>query len=147
MAVVRFYEKPGCATNARQKRLLAASGHEVVPLNLLTEAWSAVRLRPFFAGMAVAEWFNRAAPRVKSGAVVPEAMEAETALALLVADPLLIRRPLIEVAGRRAAGFDRDRLDGWIGLADESVDGALDGCSHQGAALPSCPGPSDGDRA
>ena len=30
MATVTFYEKPGCVTNARQKRMLEAAGHTVV---------------------------------------------------------------------------------------------------------------------
>ena len=29
MAKVVFYEKPGCGGNARQKRLLVQSGHEL----------------------------------------------------------------------------------------------------------------------
>ena len=37
MAKVIFYEKPGCANNAKQKALLAAAGHEVEARNLLTE--------------------------------------------------------------------------------------------------------------
>ena len=37
MATVIFYEKPGCVGNAKQKRLLADAGHEVVPRDLLTE--------------------------------------------------------------------------------------------------------------
>jgi len=48
MATVTFYEKPGCINNTRQKKLLAAAGHQVVALNLLTEAWQPDRLRPFF---------------------------------------------------------------------------------------------------
>jgi hypothetical protein len=40
---------------------------EVQPHNLLTEVWTAERLRLFFEELPVAEWFNRAAPGVKSG--------------------------------------------------------------------------------
>jgi hypothetical protein len=45
MATVTFYEKPGCINNTRQKKLLVAVAHQVVALNLLTEAWQPVRLR------------------------------------------------------------------------------------------------------
>ena len=48
MATVTFYEKPGCINNTRQKKLLAAAGHQVVAKNLLTEVWQAERLRAFF---------------------------------------------------------------------------------------------------
>ncbi len=143
MAVVIFFEKPGCATNTKQKRLLAASGHEVVAKDLLTEPWSGERLASFFAGLAVDRWFNRAAPKVKSGEIVPESLEPAAALALLVAEPLLIRRPLIEVDGKRMAGFDRDRLKSWIGLTDPG-DAVPEGCSHEGRVNPTCPPPAGG---
>ena len=91
MALVVFYEKPGCATNARQKQMLADAGHQLEVRNLLTERWTAQSLLPFLAGQPVSLWFNRAAPRVKSGEVDPAACDAETALLMLLADPLLIR--------------------------------------------------------
>lgn len=116
MTKIVFYEKPGCANNARQKALLRASGHEVEARSLLSEAWTPERLRSFFGDRPVNEWFNRAAPRVKSGEIRPEAIAAETALALMIADPLLIRRPLLEAGGRRETGFDAALIDAWVGL-------------------------------
>jgi nitrogenase-associated protein len=116
VARVDFYEKQGCAGNARQKALLVASGHEVVTHDLIATPWSAAMLRPFFGARPVAEWFNRAAPAVKSGAILPEAMTQEAALAAMVANPILIRRPLMQVGERREAGFDQDAVAAWIGL-------------------------------
>jgi nitrogenase-associated protein len=118
MSKVLFFEKPGCINNTRQKKLLAAAGHEVDARNLLTEAWSTARLRPFFGGLPVAEWFNKSAPRVKSGEVKPERVSEEMALALMVADPLLIRRPLMQVGEERMVGFDSEQVDAWIGLTE-----------------------------
>ena len=126
MATVLFWEKPGCAGNARQKALLAASGHAVSAQDLRTEAWTAGTLRPFFGDRPVAEWFNRNSPRVKSGDVLPEALDELAALSLMLADPLLICRPLMQVGNRREAGFDPALVAAWIGLqqggpaADES---------------------------
>lgn len=117
MTIITFYEKPGCANNSRQKRLLAAAGHTVQARNLLTEPWTKERLLSFFGNRPVAEWFNRAAPKVKSGEIVPEEIDAETALAMLRAEPLLIRRPLIETDERREAGFDPEVIEGWLGLS------------------------------
>lgn len=114
---VIFYEKPGCGNNTRQKQWLAAAGHTVVARSLLTEPWTAPRLRAFFGALPVAEWFNRAAPRIKSGQVLPQEQDADGALALMLADPLLIRRPLMEVAGICRCGFDPEAVDAWIGLA------------------------------
>lgn len=116
MILVHFYEKPGCANNARQKRLLEAAGCQVLAHDLLREPWMADRLRAFFGDRPVAQWFNPAAPRVKSGAVRPNDLDAATALALLLAEPLLIRRPLLEVDGWRTAGFDAAELAARFGL-------------------------------
>jgi nitrogenase-associated protein len=116
MAIVVFYEKPGCANNTQQKVLLAAAGHSVWAKNLLTEAWPAARLRPFFGDLLVARWFNPSAPRIKSGEVDPARLSEDEALLEMEKDPLLIRRPLMEVDGRRCAGFDLIEIDAWIGL-------------------------------
>ena len=131
MAVVLFYEKPGCGTNARQKRMLEKAGHIVITRNLLSEKWSAEGLREFFAGTPVASWFNPAAPRIKSGEIDPTAVGADTALALMIDDPLLIRRPLVDVQGLKCAGFDREPV---LTLLDEGEDEtrgpALEICLH-----------------
>ncbi|MHC5934239.1 ArsC/Spx/MgsR family protein [Nostoc sp.] len=123
MARVIFYSKPGCQGGTKQKVLLTAAGHEVIPYNLLTEPWTVERLRSFFGDRPVAEWFNSSAPKVKSGEVVPEKIDAETALGLMLREPLLIRRPLLEIGGRREVGFDVEKIDAWIGLkpVDESL--------------------------
>jgi nitrogenase-associated protein len=124
MATILFYEKPGCANNARQKHLLLEAGHELIVRNLLETRWTAEDLRAFFGDKPVSEWFNRAAPRVKSGEVVPEALGEQEALALMLEDPLLIRRPLMQVGERREAGFDTQRVHDWIGLAPAISDGS-----------------------
>lgn len=118
---VIFYEKPGCGNNARQKQWLAAAGHTVIARDLLSEPWSAERLRAFFGALPVAEWFNRAAPRIKSGQVLPHQQDAAGALALMLAEPLLIRRPLLEADGVRCCGFDPVAVDAWIGLAPDTM--------------------------
>lgn len=121
MASVVFYEKPGCANNSRQKLWLANAGHKVDARSILDEAWTRERLLAFFGDRPVAQWFNRAAPRVKAGEVVPEALSAESALSLMLAEPLLIRRPLLEAEGRREVGFDAEVVDAWLGLTPETV--------------------------
>lgn len=117
MAHVIFWEKPGCAGNARQQELLRAAGHELEVRNLLTEAWNEEGLRPFLAGLPVAGWFNPAHPRIKSKELQPAELAPDAALALLLADPLLIRRPLLQVGEVCRAGFEPDEIAAWIGLA------------------------------
>ena len=121
MARVIFYLKPGCINNSKQKGLLWAAGHEVEAHNLLTTPWSAAKLRLFFDGLPVASWFNRSSPRIKSGEIVPENLDQSTALELMIADPLLIRRPLIEVEDVYQAGFDPEKIDAWIGLKQPQI--------------------------
>lgn len=117
MAKIVFYEKPGCINNTKQKALLSAAGHQVEARNLLTTPWTPELLRSYFGSRPVPEWFNASAPRIKSGEVVPSELDEATALALMVLDPLLIRRPLIQVGDACQVGFDRDTIDAWIGLS------------------------------
>jgi nitrogenase-associated protein len=144
MAHLIFWEKPGCAGNARQKALLIRSGHTLDVRNLLAEPWTAETLRPFFGARPVAEWFNRSSPRVKSGEVLPEALDEEGALTLMLADALLIRRPLMEAEGRREAGFEPERIAAWIGLADTPAP-VTDACVHAAEGHPEkiCPPPKE----
>lgn len=141
MAEVVFYEKPGCAGNARQKKLLEEAGHRLIVRDLLSTVWTDQTLRPFFGDRPVAEWFNRSAPAVKSGAVDPDALGEDEALALLLADPLLIRRPLMRVGDRRACGFDADLVDDWIGLTRRPA-GNIEGCPKPD--MKPCPVPVGG---
>jgi nitrogenase-associated protein len=122
MTRVIFYEKPGCSNNARQKQLLSAAGHDLDIRDLLTEAWTPELLRSYFEGKPVAAWFNKAAPKIKSGEIKPDAVDADTALAMMLAEPILIRRPLMEAAGRRNAGFDPVEVEAWIGLENSHTD-------------------------
>ncbi|MBI2306924.1 MAG: hypothetical protein HYU78_06435 [Rhodocyclales bacterium] len=137
MTHVVFYGKPGCSGNARQMDALVAAGHTVEVRDLLRERWTAGKLLAFLAPLPVAEWFNRSAPAVKAGAVVPENLGVEAALRLLIEQPLLIRRPLLKVGRARRVGFDAAAIDAWIGLADAPPDG-LDGCIHNDASPGHC---------
>lgn len=117
MNAITFFEKPGCAGNARQRAWLQAAGHRLHVRDLLGEPWTPDALLPFLNGHPVAAWFNRASPRVKSGEVDPDALSADAALALLLADHLLIRRPLLVLPdGRRMLGFDAAAIDAAVGL-------------------------------
>lgn len=134
MATVIFYQKPDCGTNARQKRALEAAGHTVIARNLIAERWTVESLRSFFGSSPVASWFNPAAPRVKSGKIDPTTIDAVTALALMVDNPLLVRRPLVEVDGQRCAGFDREPVTSLLGGRDDL--GQMQGCTRPEVSTP-----------
>ncbi len=128
MATVYFYEKPGCANNTRQKLLLVAAGHQVVAKNILTEDWQADRLRPFFGEMPVRDWFNYSAPAIKHGDVNPDQLTEHEALALMWENPILIRRPLMQVDDCFMAGFDQQTVDSWIGLKEIEIAQDMETC-------------------
>lgn len=135
MEKLTFYEKPGCVNNTKQKALLRAAGYDVDARSLLDHPWSAESLRPFFGERPVAQWFNSSAPRIKCGEVVPENMDEAAALRAMLADPLLIRRPLIQVGERREVGFDAE-IERWLGVSSRADD--LESCPKASA------GPSHG---
>lgn len=110
-ATIRFFEKPQCTGNARQKAILLSSGHRLITENLLEFPFDRDELRSFFGALPVAQWFNALAPRVKSGELDIFNMHEQQALDLMLADPLLIRRPLMEVGSVRLVGFNIDELE------------------------------------
>lgn len=133
MAEVIFYEKPGCINNTKQKQLLQQAGHRVIAKDLLAEPWRQDTLRAFFGDKPVIEWFNVSAPRIKSGEIDPRVMDEASALAAMIGDPLLIRRPLMQAGETRRVGFDVEQVDAWIGLKAVVPDENLETCprSHR----------------
>ena len=138
MATVLFWEKPGCVNNTKQKMLLREAGHEVLEHNLLTESWQAGRLRGFFGSLPVAAWFNGSAPAIKQGLVQPEALDEKAALALMLEDPLLIRRPLMQRSddGTRHVGFETADVDAWVGLGTNPAKNPASPRTLEGCASP-----------
>ena len=100
-----FYEKPGCLGNRQQQALLLSLGHRLEVRDLLSEPWTAERLRPFFGERPVADWFNLSAPQIKAGELDIRSLDEQQALSLLLDEPLLICRPLLQQGELRQAGF------------------------------------------
>jgi len=111
-----FYEKPGCKGNTRQRALLEAHGYTLDVKSILDEPWTRQTLRPFFGNRPVAEWFNDKAPDIKSGDIDPSAFDEEGALAIMLEQPILIRRPLIDRDGQKFCGFD-ETVEAAFGLS------------------------------
>ena len=108
---IRFFAKPHCTGNARQQAILLAAGHRLLIENILTYPFTGEELRSFFGALPVVHWFNHLAPAVKSGQLDIRAMDEDQALEAMLADPLLIRRPLMEIMGIRIAGFNIEELE------------------------------------
>lgn len=135
MALINFYEKPGCLNNVRQKQLLARAGHVLIVHDLLSQPWadSPDKLRSFFGDEPVSNWFNPNAPLIKKGVLNPKQMTEREAIERMINDPILIRRPLLESAGIRFAGFDPETIDAWIGLTPGSAERDWESCSRNEA--------------
>lgn len=121
MAKIQFYEKTGCINNSKQKRILSLAGHEVEAIDLIEYAWTADELLSFFEGMEVKDWFNRNAPRVSSGELLPESFDAKTAIDAMLQDHLLIKRPLLVIGDAKLLGFDKEKIDALVGIKQTAV--------------------------
>lgn len=115
---LHFYEKPGCINNTRQKKILRDAGVRLIVHDLLGTNWDYASLRPFFAGRPVTEWFNYSAPAVKQKLVDPARCTEAEAIAAMLEDPLLIRRPLLKSGDWHDAGFEWQRLQRALGLGE-----------------------------
>lgn len=143
MAHIVFFEKPGCAGNARQKGLLVAAGHTLDVRDLLREKWQPADLRPFFGELPVTEWFNRRAPAIRDGDIDPAGFDEKAALAAMIASPILIRRPLLQIGEDKRCGFDPEKIDQWVGLTGGGAAwrrDELEACA-KGEHAPPCPAP------
>ena len=80
------------------------------------------------------DWFNPASPRLKSGEINPDQVMPDAAIVMMLEDPLLIRRPLMQVDDRREAGFDQAKVEAWIGLKKTEVP-VPDGCIKQHSSV------------
>lgn len=107
MKIVIFYEKPGCATNAKQKKSLRDADCMVIERNLLEHGMNIEELHTFFKKLPVDQWFNPNAPKIKNGEINPSLMNEMTALNLLIMEPTLIRRPLMVIGNKKLCGFDQ----------------------------------------
>jgi nitrogenase-associated protein len=90
--------------------------------SLLDEPWTAETLRPFFGDRPIPEWFNEKTPAVKSGEVDPVSFDEAGALEIMLKEPILFRRPLLDYGGRKACGFDDAVLRDLLGIRDDSTD-------------------------
>lgn len=126
MAQVVFYEKPGCINNRKQKQLLEAAGLRLDVRNLLESAWTPHTLRPFL-GADVSTWLNMSHPGIKAGSVQLDLDNPDAVLAQLCADPLLIRRPLMQIGGHYLQGFEMQALERALGFTIRP-DGDIETC-------------------
>jgi len=120
MSLIIFYEKPGCKTNAKQKQAFRDAGCKIIERDLLNHGLEPAELYEFFKGMPVTKWFNPNAPMIKTGKINPVSLDKETALQMLMDDPILIRRPLMIVKGKKLSGFNKWFLEKLLDIKMDS---------------------------
>lgn len=115
MSFIQFFEKPGCINGEKQKRILMEAGNTLECINILEHPWSREGLSLFFAMEDPTQIMNYTAPAIKYGEIVPEKLSYERAIMLMIENPILIKRPLIEVDGTFIQGFMDERLTPYLG--------------------------------
>ena len=118
MTCLVFYEKPGCITNNKQKALLRNAGIKFDTKSLIDTDWSRKELREYFGSSPVENWINSNAPQVKAGEVLPESLSETEAINLMLANPILIRRPLIKYGTDKWCGFDMNTIARKLGIEE-----------------------------
>jgi len=108
---VIFYEKTGCSGNARQKTLLTEYGVTFEVRSLLDTPWDVPTLNSFFQGLTPKEMLNPFAPQLKDGGFKLEDYTKESLIEKMVQEPILIRRPLLQIGDVKLCGFDIPRLN------------------------------------
>lgn len=113
---LEFYEKPGCKNNTKQKKWLEKAGCRLETKDLLTHPFDKAELALFFANRPREQWFNPTAPRLKSGEFDPAKLSDDQVFEAMLADRLLIKRPLIKIDKTRLVGFVPEQLEN-LGLS------------------------------
>ena len=110
-ARVIFYEKTGCSGNNRQKELLRTHGIALDVRSLLDENWDKESLEAFFEGLDPKEMLNPFAPQLKDGSFTIEGYSKESLIEKMLKEPILIRRPLLQIGAVKLCGFDIAKLN------------------------------------
>ncbi|MDD3343835.1 MAG: arsenate reductase family protein [Sulfurospirillaceae bacterium] len=106
-----FYEKTGCSGNKRQKELLREYGVNVEVRSLLDTPWDKPTLEAFFKGLTPQEMLNPFAPQLKDGTLKLEDYTKESLIEKMLQEPILIRRPLLQIDNVKLCGFDIAKLN------------------------------------
>lgn len=114
---VVFYEKKGCGGNARQKELLSNAGIEFEVKDILNTVWTKEILESFFSNLEGEQIFNMSALKIKNNALDITTLSKDEAIALMIQEPILIKRPLLEINQTKLCGFDIDAINTLLNIA------------------------------
>lgn len=125
-----FFEKSDCGGNARQKELLKKHNITFEVRDLLNTKWSYEDLVGYFDGLEVADMFNSFAPQVRDKEIDITKLSKDEAINLMIKNPILIKRPLMQINGTKICGFDIDKINQLLNLniqTDKKINNCLSG--------------------
>ncbi len=123
-----FYEKTGCSGNAKQKELLKNHNISFSVKSLLDTKWTNDTLSQFFEGLDVNEIFNPFAPQIRDKQIDIIKLSKEEAINLMIKNPILIKRPLLDINGTKICGFDIEKINKLLNV-NIDTDKKLNTCS------------------
>ncbi len=106
-----FYEKTGCSGNAKQKELLKSHNISFSVKSLLDTSWSKESLGEFFKGLDTKDIFNHFAPQIRDKEIDISKLSKDEAIELMIKNPILIKRPLLDINGVKVCGFDIEKIN------------------------------------
>lgn len=106
-----FYEKTGCGGNAKQKELLKNHNISFSVKSLLDTKWTYESLNQFFEGLEVIDIFNPFAPQIRDKEIDISKLSFDEAINLMIQNPILIKRPLLDINGVKICGFDIEKIN------------------------------------
>lgn len=113
--LIIFYEKPGCAGNQKQKKVLQDQGLSFQTKSILDTPWSKEFLSSFFVNLDKNEIYNPFAPSIKKGELDIDSLSKEELIELMCKEPILIKRPLLEIGEHKLCGFDIKKINSLFG--------------------------------
>ncbi|MDX9744149.1 MAG: ArsC/Spx/MgsR family protein [Arcobacteraceae bacterium] len=106
-----FYEKPNCAGNAKQKKLLTLNGISYETRSILDTPWNQTLLNSFFEGLDTKDMINNFAPKIKNNEIEITTISKNELIELMMQEPILIKRPLLEIGETKICGFDIKKIN------------------------------------
>jgi arsenate reductase (glutaredoxin) len=106
-----FYEKPGCAGNHKQKTVLKNQGLSFQTKSILDTPWTSDSLSLFFKNLEKKDIINPFAPKIKNKELDIDTISKEELIELMCQEPILIKRPLLEIGEQKLCGFDINAIN------------------------------------
>lgn len=110
MKRVTLYTKSGCTTCLKARQFLLSQGIHYTERDIFKHPFNEGELRAIVAKRPVKEIFSYRSPSVKALGLDPDGLSEDDMIRHMLAEPRLIRRPLMTTGQALTVGFDADQL-------------------------------------